>query len=110
MSRSEAAFSRVTINHERDSLSAGVLRSCSRIELNGCERWRQLLGARLNGVRNGDRKTPVALQHAPCAEHGQPHDPTSSRCVADDVALWRLVPLARLRLADMQIQQSLSAS
>src|SRR5580704_3610449 len=78
--------------------------SPSSYELDGRKRRCQLVGGCLNSIRHGDRKAPVALQHAPCSEHRQTHDPTGSGRVADDVALRRLLTLARLRLAYMQIQ------
>jgi hypothetical protein len=77
--------------------------------LNSSERRGELLRGYLQGLGNRDRNVPVAIQDMARSEHRQPDDVASAGRVADDVALWRLLPLTCLGRANVQVEHIVRA-
>jgi hypothetical protein len=72
--------------------------------LNSRERGSKLLAGRLHGHRHRDREPPITRQNVPRTEQRQANNSASTRRVADDVPLWRLLTLTGLRLTHVQVK------
>src|SRR5215212_6342057 len=70
----------------------------------GREGWRKIRGGRLDGLGDRDRQVAVTLEDVARADHRQADDALRAWCVADDVALRRLLPLAPRGLTDVQVE------
>lgn len=68
---------------------------------NGLERWRQFVGAGLEGSGHGDDEAAVALEDELGVDDGQPHDPLRPWREAKHMPLGGFLPFRRLRLPDV---------
>ena len=60
------------------------------------ECWGQLVGTRLDGLRNCNDEPPVAVQDVARVDDGQPNDLVAARSEAKDVPLRGLLAFAGL--------------